>query len=43
MTLDELHQFDGIKNPKVYIGCKNKVFDVTNSCKNNNKMAFLKI
>lgn len=31
-TLEELHQFDGIKNQKVYIGCKNRVFDVSNSC-----------
>ncbi len=32
LTLEELHKFDGIKSPKVYVGCKNKVFDVTNSC-----------
>lgn len=32
-TLEELHDYDGVKNPKVYIGCRNKVFDVTNSGK----------
>jgi hypothetical protein len=31
MTLEELAQHDGIKNPTVYIGVRNVVFDVSNS------------
>lgn len=33
MTIQELNQYDGIKNKKVYLACKNQIFDVTNSCK----------
>ena len=31
MTLDELAQYDGVKNPNIYLAVKNQVFDVTNS------------
>jgi len=31
MTLAELTKFDGEKDPKLYLGCKNMIFDVTNS------------
>lgn len=30
-TLKELENYDGIKNNLIYLGCKNFVFDVTNS------------
>lgn len=36
MTLEELRLYDGKKNPKIYIGVKNIVFDCTsNECNYN--------